>query len=220
MKKLFIALFSAIVLLGVNTTANATTLNFDNVPENLYYYSTPIPQHDIFNWNPANYVGVVNKNHPTAIYYGMATESGEYAAVSLYSYPIQVTPIAANTTFTFNSVYLSTLYLSPTHDSDTVIINGYNSLNQLVHSDTATVFRSMMTFFDGKDHYKDISRLEFISDSYTNRTGAAHDNGNIIFDDFTYNAPIQDPTPTPEPSSMLLGLTSLIGMIRLRKKVS
>lgn len=210
MKKLFIALFSLMILLSISTTANAAVLTFDDYttitsPE----FYVGMPQYGGFNWGPAGLIGVIDTTSSHWSYYNPVSESGKYVAISGYSFPINITTVASGTTFTFNSVYLSTLYLYQ-NASDTITINGYDSANTLVYQDYATVYQGKITYFDGKDHYQNISRLELISSVVPN------DNGNLMLDNFTFNA---STAPTPEPSSMIFGLVSLVGILRLKKRL-
>lgn len=85
------------------------------------------------------------------------------------------------------------------------------------YSKTLTINSNEPTWFDAD--FKDINLLVFNASLINARY-----HPNYIFsdkfaiDNFTFNEPIDPPSPLPEPSSMVLGLLSLGGLLGFRRK--
>jgi len=228
MKKVFILLFAAVMMTCSVSKAYAITIGFDDIGTaggsiSAGYYG--------FNWNNMNYI---NSSDNTVMHSGFhyGTISGNYVGVNPYS-PDGIAAViykSDNLNFTFNSAYLTSAW----ENTDTVTIKGWSGPTDTpIYTKTVNVIGQL-----AYGYVFDFENINILTIQSTN--------GPIAIDNITFNenvgsvsilaaydpatavipaenvismgVPIGGGAPTPEPSSMVLGLLSIGSLFGIRRR--
>jgi len=201
MKKIFILLFIAVMMFSSVSEANAgmITLNFDDI--------------SIVNGAPFNYNGfliggadIIDSDTLPGVYFtdNVLSSMGGGPGPAAGAGVVNINRLNGET-FDFGDAKFG----SPYNYNNYIIVAGYIG-STLVGSEGFSVNPGLQSHNFG---FFDIDRLEISSS-----------NGQYIIDDMHFNNIAQtidippDGTPTPEPSSMILGLLSLGGLFGIRKR--
>lgn len=195
---LFLLMITILSIYNINS-ANATTLTFDDLSIGQISGS-----YGGFNW-----INMYVKNQP------VNAVSGTQVAYDKWGLPAAVT---RNELFTFDSAYLSAF----NNENLEVKVLGFNvnlssDLSTLIssatpiYSTTITLNSDVPTLYNF--NYKDINVLAFVTLDANHNPVISPGNNRFAMDNFTFNS-----APTPEPSTMLLGLLGLGGLLNTRKR--
>jgi hypothetical protein len=194
MKKFLVLAFSAIIMFSLVNKANATILTFDDITtKDLDTFYS----YGNLSWNNA---GVVKNSYHSGSGYDKGTISPSYVAFNEYAYDMTVNAINSQK-FTFNDAYFTSAWYEPNDLTVTAYLG-----DNIVGSKTVTLNTQQPQLISF--NYKDIDKLLFHSSNFQ-----------FVMD----NIRINEPVPTPEPSSMvlgLLGLGSLFGFKKRNKQVT
>ncbi len=183
-------LLCCFLLVGLSSAVNATVINFDDVSATTSYTSIP-DGYAGFNWE----MQVIHKNHHPGTGYDLGRVSGDYAAWYYDS-----ASVSSATDFNFTGAYFSSAWDSTL----SILLEGWND-GAKIYSDFISVVDTGPTW-EGMN-YLGIDELKIISQG-----------NQFVMDDFTFDE--SEPSPTPEPTTMLLFGVGLIGLagVNRRKK--
>ncbi|GAA6615041.1 PEP-CTERM sorting domain-containing protein [Scytonema sp. NUACC26] len=180
---------AAIIFLGINGTARAATLTFDDI------FTTD--QQVIFNgYGGLNWNHFSVRNNLVASPrsgYNKGTVSGQYVAYNSFAKPATIS--VAKGQFDFNSVYLTAAW----NNGLNILVEGFNG-GVTKYSKTVTVNTVAPTLFNFD--FQGIDRLKFTSSGGT-YAGVGGRGEQIAIDNFTFNTT----KSVPEPISVLGLLT-------------
>ena len=206
MKKIFVILFAIAMFFNVNNASKATTLTFDAISG--VTGGTWLSNYGGFNWSN---MGVVSGPYYAGLYVGVANlaaaDGHTNVAVNWY-YTYGPATISSPDNFTFNSAdFGATISSWSTLHNNNIEVQGFEN-GILVPGDDKIFAANDQTPTLVTFNWQNINELAIDTSP----------NGNqFTMDNFTYNEPV-NPSPTPEPSSMLLGLMSLGGLWIKRRK--
>lgn len=193
MKKILVFLCAVMLVLGVAGMASATVLDF----EDLYTTtSQPIPDgYHGFNWSSATQIGVVNGLLGTGYDYGSV--SGDMVAFNYYGYTPSNIDLVGSGAFDFNGAWFTSAW----YDQN-VSFKGYSD-GTLQYTSSDYAINTTVPMWIGLD-WTGIDRLVI-----------DNTNAQWAMDDFTYN---ESGAPIPEPATVLLLGTGLIGLAGIGRK--
>ena len=203
-KKFLVSLVTGLLVFGLIGMANATVLTF----EDTIYAKNGSGPYDLsfgenyggLNWS--YYFGIFHA--PEMINYGYqnGTVSGEYALFNAYGATVSVT---SDDQFDWNGAWFGSVRDNTT---SSVRVWGFRD-NVRIYEDTISFNWGNPQWFEA--NWSDVDEVRFIGSWNSNYTRFA-------MDDFTFN----EAAPVPEPATMLLFGTGLVGLIaaRTRKKKS
>lgn len=206
MKTVIIATFLLIAQITLLPLAQATVLTFDDITN--IGWSEINNGYGGLNWYQ---FGVLPNTFWPSSGYENGTVSGEYVAFNnieasgFQDHYVRV----SGPKFDFNGAYLTSAWR---HDLN-LQIRGYLD-GSLLYDTTKTLDIIKPTWFDF--NFSGIDQLEFLA--WGGTEAGIIQNGGPFFamDNFTFNEPI----PTPEPSTVLLLGSGLVGIICLKRKNS
>ena len=214
MKKIFLAAIFALSIGCYQGAANAAVLGFDDVTTDPY--ETVFDGYGGLTWSYANTDTVAMST------YGFGwpglTEgivSGNYAAVTNNPGANASFVITSSSLFNFNSAYFNSLYIP----QNIINIEGYLG-GVLQNQYSFGVSNTTPVFYEASGLFSGIDKL-VISSGVTAQTWDLYEVNYIVMDNFDFGPPsgsTSDTTPTPEPSSMLLGLMGLGSIFGLKRK--
>jgi hypothetical protein len=194
MKKLLGFICAVTLVLGVVGSASALILDF----EDLYTSSfQAIPNgYGGFNWNAATQIGVINADYHPDSGYDYGSVSGDMAAFNYYGDTPSDIDLVGFGTFTFNGAWFTSAWYD-----QTISFGGYNN-GSLLYTSSNYSINTTDPLWIALD-WSGIDRLEINSTNYQ-----------WVMDNFTYN----ESAPVPEPSTILLVGTGLLGIIGFGRK--
>lgn len=221
-------LIAGIICLSSIHMANSATLGFDDITIGKLG-STPV----VWNYNGLNWFNFRAADGEDK---GGGYENGMVSTDNVvYNGGGMLSAIYNANAFTFNDAYFTAA------DNENLILKIYgfnldltkkNLLDEIKGGDFDKLFKKYGTapnvltlnttapirYSDNFDAYKDINLLVFASSGGTHQ-GCGLGSKKFVMDNFTYNEPIPvDPTPAPEPSTLILGFLGLGGLLGARKK--
>ncbi len=191
MKKLLIALFSLFAM----ASANATTLNFDDLNLNGYYAAMPL-NYGGLTWDSRWFYS--SNNIPFTSYANSASSGSQFL---LNASNVNNLTISSSTVFNFNGAFFG----APNQPdaADWINITAYDSLNNMIGSTGQVTLTNLMTFVAAG--FQNVSSLV-----------VSRGNGWFTMDDFTYNSV----SAVPVPAALFLFAPALLGFFGLRRKVT
>jgi len=185
-------------------SANATILTFDDITEGA---GAPVSSYGGLTWNNVSVIyayteifGILDHGYKNGVV------SGDYVAFNNYGETANVTNDGE--LFDFNGAYLTAAWNNGLNITVVGKLEGAEIYNQTVTVDIYSPTWFSFNFFG-------IDELEFLSSggksAFPNHPGSHQ----FAMDNFTFNG---SPTPVPEPATVLLLCSGLIGIAGFRKK--
>ncbi len=197
-KKFLVGLTTGVTILAIAGFANATVLTF----EDSTYADNNGTGYTVFQ----NNYGGLTWSSDWGIYYEpnvyqRGAVSGDYALFNEYGWAVEITIDSG--IFDWNGAWFTS-----GRDYGSLNVSGYNNGNE-IYTGTIALANPDPTWFSAD--WENIDKIRF-------HAYYGQDSTRFLMDDFTFNEPINN--PVPEPATMLLFGTGLVGLVGLRKKRS
>jgi len=199
MKRFAMVFCTIAVLLGEFSLAEATVLTFDDLASTQKYEIIPSGYGGL-NWNGFGYAYA-----PSFSYSGfqLGRVSDDHVAFNLGAGAATV----SGSLFDFNGVYLTAAWRSGLN----IRVQGFKG-EDLIDERTVVANWYSPTWFDF--NFSGIDRVVFESFGGTDSARLEGEGAHFVMDNFTFN----ENAPVPEPATMLLLASGLVGLAGLRRK--
>lgn len=198
--------FLLVNLVSISSLANATIIDFDSIT-NSSTYQIGNNTYDGLTFSSSWYILNSSSTSLQNSGYHNGTVSPSYVAYNGYGNDVSIT---SATPFNFNGAYLTAAWNTGLNIKISGLLNGI-----LAYSQTISVNPSSPTYFDL--NFNNIDMLSFSSFGGTN-AGLGGVGNHFAIDNFTFNETLQ-PSPTPEPATMLLMGIGIAGGALMRKRM-
>ena len=199
-KKFLVGLATGLLVFGLIGMANATVLTF----EDTVYATSGSGPYDLsfdedyggLDWS--NYFGIFHAPEMGNYGYQNGTVSGDYALFNVYGTNVSV---SSNNQFDWNGAWFGSVR---NNSSSRVAVQGYRD-NVRIYEDTISLDWGDPQWFEA--NWSDIDEVRFIGSWNSDYTRFAMDN-------FTFN----EAAPVPEPATMILFGTGLLGLAAFTRR--